>query len=434
MPGYFFISYASEDTDHAYELCRLLESVGASYWMAPHSIPPGEFYPVAIARAIREADALLLLFSRSSDESPEVLSEVSLARKHKKKIVPVRIENFDPMNLEYYLQVPQWVDYHGPAKAEAEQKIKKLVIGSCNLPVAGVFEVDDRSASGPQRQHSVVEDAKIAAGARLGPYEVVSVLKDSGISEVYKVRHLVSGHLDIVELPRIATEDGDENLFLNGMAALARLDHLNIVKIKSAIKINGRPGVVTEYFEAVSVESLLNSGPFELAKAIHITILVLDALSHVHSQSVVHRDVKPQNILLASTYAVKLTGFHLACTQGNEGVKEGFTAGSLYYMSPEQIRGERLDGRADLYSLGVTLFEMITGTRPYTGQSDYDVMAAHIYAPVPDPSRIAPYAPTFLSHVVKRAMSKDKSERFQTAEEMRTTLSRSLESVSGAFR
>jgi len=112
--AHFFISYASEDIAKAREICALLTSLGATYWIAPDHIDPGEAYTLAIPKAIRECDIFLLLFSESSDKSEDVMSEVTLARKYRKRLVPLRLSDYEPQQLEYHLGVPQWIDWHTP--------------------------------------------------------------------------------------------------------------------------------------------------------------------------------------------------------------------------------------------------------------------------------------------------------------------------------
>ena len=123
----FFISYSSRDAEKATEICGFLHSLGVNYWIAPDSIPPGDVFSLAIARAIRECDCFLLLFSSNSDDSVDVMSEITLARKYKKRIIPVRIEAFEPEKLEYHLGPSQWVEFYGALRPKGEVRLKQFV-------------------------------------------------------------------------------------------------------------------------------------------------------------------------------------------------------------------------------------------------------------------------------------------------------------------
>jgi hypothetical protein len=127
----FFISYASEDATTAEQIRGLLESLGAKCWIAPDSISPGEPYTRAIPKAIRESGSVILLFSKSSDASEDVNNEITLARKYKKPVIPIRIENVEPDFLEYHLGVPQWIDYFGDRRSKGEIRIRKMVTDLC---------------------------------------------------------------------------------------------------------------------------------------------------------------------------------------------------------------------------------------------------------------------------------------------------------------
>jgi TPR repeat protein len=142
----FFISYASEDRLHAQAVCALLESCGTTYWIAPDSIGLGESFTRAISQAIRESVVVLLVFSRASDASKHVMREIELAHKHQKTVVPVRVEDHEPDNLEYQLGVSQWVDFYGERQPDGERKLKRFVAGLSASPVS-TAPTDQKGAS-----------------------------------------------------------------------------------------------------------------------------------------------------------------------------------------------------------------------------------------------------------------------------------------------
>jgi len=164
MDYQFFISYASEDFAEAQAVCALLERPGVTCWMAPDSIMPGESYVRAIPKAIRESAAVVLLFSKSADESDDVMSEITLARKYKKRIVPVRVEDYEPEMLEYHLGVRHWVDFYGSRRADGERKLERLVIEVC-----GPGESSQTGDAAPSGQAPVVPPATASAPVETPP-------------------------------------------------------------------------------------------------------------------------------------------------------------------------------------------------------------------------------------------------------------------------
>jgi serine/threonine-protein kinase len=150
---------------------------------------------------------------------------------------------------------------------------------------------------------------------------------------------------------------------------------------------------------------------------------VLAALEYAHQQGVVHRDIKPQNILLTSREVVKLTDFGIASKMGDpRQTAVGTTLGSLYYMSPEQVKAERPDGRSDIYSVGITLYELVTGQRPIQGGSHFALMHAHLDQIPRPPIELSPEIPPEISRIILKSLQKDPASRFQTAEEFRQAI------------
>jgi serine/threonine-protein kinase len=150
---------------------------------------------------------------------------------------------------------------------------------------------------------------------------------------------------------------------------------------------------------------------------------VLGALGYAHSRGVVHRDIKPDNILVTHAGAAKLTDFGVAFLSGDRGLTStGAAVGSLHYMSPEQVRGGEVDGRSDLYSVGITLYELTTGKRAIQGDSSWSIMNGHLNQQPTPPADLNPTLPRDLSDVILRSIAKTPGERFQTADEFRSAL------------
>jgi len=178
-----------------------------------------------------------------------------------------------------------------------------------------------------------------------------------------------------------------------------------------------------EMVEGASLAAVLRNGRLELEAALSYAGQVLAALSYAHGRGVVHRDIKPANIIVMPNGVVKVTDFGIARAGGSERLTmTGMALGSLYYMSPEQIQGGVPDARSDLYSLGVTLYEMVTGVPPFRGDNEYAIMHAHLTGEAAPPAELAPGLPPAIAAVILRAMAKSPDGRFHSADEFRAAL------------
>jgi serine/threonine-protein kinase len=263
-------------------------------------------------------------------------------------------------------------------------------------------------------------------GSRVGDYEVLEVLGSGGMGRVYKVRNVISDRVEAMKvvLPDL---DGDAELadrFMREIKLQASLDHPNIAAMHTALRLDNQLLMLTEYVEGVTIEAALSSGRIPIDKAIDYTAQVLSALSYAHARGVVHRDIKPANMIVTPSGVVKLMDFGIAkMVVDRKLTQTGSTVGSLYYMSPEQIQGAAdLDPRSDLYSLGISLYEMVTGARPFQGDSEYSIMAAHLETNPPPPIQLDPSLPPALSEIILMALEKDPAQRFQTADAFRAAL------------
>jgi serine/threonine-protein kinase len=203
----------------------------------------------------------------------------------------------------------------------------------------------------------------------------------------------------------------------------ASLSHPNIAGLHTAQRLNNQLVMFMEFVEGVSIEQQLQAGAVSLDKGVEYISQVLSALAYAHARGVVHRDIKPANMMLTPTGNVKLMDFGIAKISADPKLTQtGRTLGSLYYMSPEQINGAVLDPRSDLYSLGVSLYEIVTGTRPFKGDSDFSIMAAHLNSsPVP-PLQLDPKLPSMLNEIIMMSIAKDAAQRFQSADAFRNAL------------
>lgn len=256
-------------------------------------------------------------------------------------------------------------------------------------------------------------------GQRIGDYEILGVLGAGGMGKVYKVRNTISDRVEAMKilLPNLAAQKDLADRFLREIKLLASLDHPNIAKLNTALTLDNQLVMMMEYVDGVSLASRLQRGPIAPADAAKYSDQVLSALGYAHKLNVIHRDVKPANMMLTSHGVVKLMDFGIARPNDEAGMTStGATLGSMNYMSPEQVRCEPVDQRSDLYSMGVSIYEMVTGKLPFRGHSNYSVMSAHLQETPKPPIAVRPDLPKGLSDIILMAMAKDPRERFQTAE------------------
>lgn len=279
----------------------------------------------------------------------------------------------------------------------------------------------------------------IQQGTRLGRYEVLSLLGKGGMGEVYlahdtQLRRNVAIkflHFDSVKDPvRLAR-------FEREAYAASSLNHPNILTIYEIGQHDGHQYISTEYIEGASLRQLCRDGRMELREILDIASQVADALSAAHENGIVHRDLKPENIMIRKRdgYAkvldfglvklIETTHFtvdHEASTEALINTEPGLVLGTIQYLSPEQLRGIETDARTDLWSLGVLLFEVITGQLPFTGDTKTDLMAAIVNKEPPPLARFSRELPEMLEWIVTKALRKNRDERYQTARELLTDL------------
>jgi eukaryotic-like serine/threonine-protein kinase len=270
-------------------------------------------------------------------------------------------------------------------------------------------------------------------GARKGDYLILGTLGAGGMGKVYKVRNTLSDRVEAMKvlLPDLSEQQELADRFLREIKVLASLHHPNIAELRTALTIGNQLVMIMEYVEGTTLACRLQQGDVRYADALVYFDQVLAALACAHSQRIVHRDIKPANIMLAPFGVVKLMDFGIARSGNDMGLTmTGTTLGSVAYMSPEQVRCEPLDGRSDLYSVGVSLYETITGQRPYVSDNNFEVMQAHLQVPPTAPIDLKPDIPPGLNQLILMAMAKNAAQRFQTADAMRGAL-RSVAPVLG---
>ena len=260
---------------------------------------------------------------------------------------------------------------------------------------------------------------------RIGDYEILGVLGSGGMGQVFKVRNVISDRIEAMKilLPDLAGRQDLADRFLREIKLLAGLNHPNIAALRTALTLNNQLVMVMEYVEGTTLAERLEQNPISAAAAVNYTDQILGALSYAHRQKVIHRDIKPANMMLTPEGVVKLMDFGIARSGTDRGLTmTGTTMGSLYYMSPEQVKGQATDARSDLYSLGVSLYEMVTGERPFRADSDYSLMAAHLQQPPKPPIELRADLPVALNEIILMAIAKEPALRFQSADAFRNAL------------
>ena len=260
---------------------------------------------------------------------------------------------------------------------------------------------------------------KFQPGDTVGPYRVTGIVGEGATGVVYQVVNSVTGRLEAM---KILAESFNHDLeqaqrFLREIQLQAKLDHPNIAQVRTAFCEGSTIVLVMELVDGESLGAVLRRGPLSVAGAIRVAEQVLNALIMAHHHGVIHRDVKPANILVDRSGGVKLTDFGLAKQCGEPGqTGQGMAVGTVFYMAPEQVRGlAATDWRADLYAVGILLYEMLTGRKPFDGPDQFAIMRAHIEFTPPPVSHWAPGMPKNFDALIERALQKDPAKRFQSA-------------------
>src|SRR4030095_5543834 len=256
-------------------------------------------------------------------------------------------------------------------------------------------------------------------GTRKGDYEILGVLGTGGMGKDYKGRNLLSDRIEAMKvlLPNLADQKDLGDRFLREIKVLAGLSHPNIAALRTALTINNQLVMILEYVEGTTVAARVEHGAIPCAEAVRYIAQVLSALSYAHKLQIIHRDVKPANMMVAPDGTIKLMDFGIARSNVDLGMTTtGTTLGSLAYMSPEQVKCEPVDARSDLYSVGISFYEMVTGQRPFQSDSNFSIMQAHLQESPTLPIEGRPDLPVGISEIIMMAMEKDPAKRFQSAD------------------
>jgi eukaryotic-like serine/threonine-protein kinase len=260
-----------------------------------------------------------------------------------------------------------------------------------------------------------------------GRYRIVRKLGSGGMADVYLAEDEELGRPIAIKIlnDRHANDESFVERFRREAKNAAGLSHPNIVSIYDRGEAEGTYYIAMEYLDGRSLKELVVArGPLPIPDAIDATRQVLAALRFAHRKGVVHRDIKPHNVMADADGRLKVTDFGIARAGVSQMTEAGSIIGTAQYLSPEQARGAPVDQRSDLYSVGVVLYEMLTGTTPFSGESPVEIAMKHLSDPPRPPSVERSDIPPDLDMIVLRALAKDPDDRFQTAEEMDAELER----------
>ena len=274
------------------------------------------------------------------------------------------------------------------------------------------------------------------AGTRLGAYEIVGPLGAGGMGEVYLANDTRVGRRVALKVvpPRLAGDDDRRRRLEREAQAAARLNHPNIVTLFSFEHADGIAFLTMEYVEGTSLASRIREAGMPLHELLPLAIAIADAVAAAHRAGIVHRDLKPANVMLAAPGSrPKVLDFGLArfhgvvmdpaAATGTAPITDlGRIVGTIAYMSPEQAEGRETDARSDIFSLGVMLFEMATGQRPFVGDSSLSVITSILRDTPPTVSDVKPGLPVEFGRIVRRCLQKDPDRRYQTAVDLRNAL------------
>ena len=273
----------------------------------------------------------------------------------------------------------------------------------------------------------------------LGPYRLISRLGAGGMGEVWRAEDTkLLRQVAIKILPEALAKDPEwKGRFLREARTVAQLNHPNIATIYSIDQQGDTLFIAMELIEGDSLSAVISKGPMMPADAVRVAVHVADGLSEAHVKGIVHRDIKPDNIILSPRF-VKVLDFGIAKQIGGTAdpglTQGGMVIGTPHYMSPEQALGRAIDARTDIFSLGVVLYEMLSGTKPFNGEAVTEILLQIVMAQPRDIGQAAYGITPALAKIVRRCMQKQPEERFQSCDELRAALAESLKEDPSALR
>jgi serine/threonine-protein kinase len=273
-------------------------------------------------------------------------------------------------------------------------------------------------------------------GVTVGGYQILEIVGQGGMATVCRA-HQISMNRDVaikILPPQFLHHAASLDRFKQEASIVARLEHRAIVPVHDYGEYQGMPYIVMRYMDGGSVDDMLAEGPIPPKRTLQILEQIAPALDYAHREDVLHRDLKPSNILLDANGDAYITDFGIARLLGvnTKQLTTSGVVGTPSYMSPEQAQGHALDGRSDVYALGVVLFEMLTGVRPFEGETPYSVAVKHVTEAPPSACGINPLLSRPVEQALFKALSKNRDMRYHTAIELTDALEAAIERPSEA--
>lgn len=272
-------------------------------------------------------------------------------------------------------------------------------------------------------------------GEQVGPFQITAQLGSGGMATVFKAYHAALDRYVAIKVlhPAFKQDPNFLSRFQREARIVAKLDHPHIVPVFDFSEANGQPYLVMRFIEGETLKAHLSTRDLTLPEVRRVIKPVAEALAYAHGQGVLHRDVKPSNILLTPDGGIYLADFGLArmAQAGESTLSQDSLLGTPQYISPEQAQGQSdLDARTDIYSLGVVVYELLVGRVPYQADTPYAVIHDHIYAPLPLPRSIKPDFPEVLERVLLKALTKDRADRYASVNEFYAALDQAIDQAS----
>jgi serine/threonine protein kinase len=263
-------------------------------------------------------------------------------------------------------------------------------------------------------------------GSVVGNYKIIEKIGEGGMGAVFKGVDLMLEREVAIKMlrPELARQPNIVERFRTEAVTLAKLNHSNVATLHSFFRQGDDFFMVMEFVRGKTLEEMIRTqGAMQCDRAIEMFCMALEGMEHAHKMGIVHRDIKPANMMLTETGSIKVMDFGIARMLGTDRLtKAGHLIGTVEYMSPEQVRGEETDARSDIYSLGILLYEMLTGRVPFNSTSEYELMRCQIEdAPMP-PRSHAPHIPLPVEQAIMRSLAKKRESRYQSASEFRIML------------
>lgn len=263
-------------------------------------------------------------------------------------------------------------------------------------------------------------------GSVVGNYKIIDIIGEGGMGAVFKGVDLMLEREVAIKMlrPELARQPTVVERFRTEAVTLAKLNHSNVATLHSFFRQGEDFFMVMEFVRGKTLDEIIRAqGAMQCDLAIELFCMALEGIDHAHKMGIVHRDIKPANMMVTESGSIKVMDFGIARVLGTDRLtKAGHLIGTVEYMSPEQVRGEETDARSDIYSLGILLYEMLTGRVPFNSPSEYELMRCQIeVAPTP-PRSYAPHIPLPVEQAIMRALAKKREARYQSASDFRAML------------